>query len=217
MATMLSFITTDVNISQECLQHALKHANAASFNMITVDGESSTNDMTLILANGLAHNPRILSMHDPDWKIFYDALLEVCTFLAKEIARDGEGATKLIEVQIHEAATLDEARLAARSICRSPLVKTAIFGEDANWGRIASALGASGVSMDIERLHISLDQLSLLKDGSPLDFDESKASELLSQKNIVIKVNLGSGSTQATAWGCDLTYDYIKINASYRS
>ncbi len=217
MATMLAFITTDIAISQSALQQALSEVNQATFNMITVDGDTSTNDMMLILANGKAQNPRIISTEDPDWQIFYNGLMIVCTFLSKEIARDGEGATKLIEVEVQNAATLDHARLAARAVCGSQLVKAAVFGEDANWGRIASAVGASGAALDLNRLHITLGDLPLLENGSPLPFNEDEARGLLTQKIISIKVNLGMGEAQATAWGCDLTYDYIKINASYRS
>lgn len=217
MATMLAFITTDIDISQSALQQALSQVNQISFNMITVDGDSSTNDMVLILANGKAQNNKINSVDDPHWKIFYEGLLFVCTHLAKQIAQDGEGATKLIEVQVSGATTPEQAQSAARAVCRSPLVKTAIFGEDANWGRIASALGASGAELDPFQLSIDLDNLPLLKNGTPLPFEESLARKLLMQKIISIKVDLGKGAAQATAWGCDLTYDYIKINASYRS
>lgn len=217
MATMLGFITTDVAIDQSVLQQALSMVNQQSFNMVTVDGESSTNDMVLVLANGLAKNKKIDSIDTPDGEIFVEGLLSVCTFLAKKIAQDGEGATKLIEVQVHGAITPEQAKIAAKAVCRSPLVKTAVFGEDANWGRIASAIGASGAELDPDKLCIEIGHLLLLKEGSPLLFQEVSARELLKQNSVVIKIKLGKGVAQATAWGCDLTYDYIKINASYRS
>ncbi len=217
MATMLGFITTDAVISQSALHYALIKANQRSFNMITVDGDSSTNDMVLAMANGLAKNTIIQASDDPNWDIFYQGLLFVCTYLAKEIVKDGEGATKLIEVQVSGAASEEDAQIAARTVCRSPLVKTAVFGEDANWGRIACALGASGADFNSEQLRIELDGLLLFENGSPLLFDEAVAKKILQQKNILIKAHLGKGQSNATAWGCDLTYDYIKINASYRS
>ena len=217
MATMLGFITTDAAIHPTALQYALSKANDASFNMITVDGDSSTNDMVLVLANGLAKNPKINLKNDPHFKIFYEGLLYVCTALAKQIVQDGEGATKLIEVHVHGGLTQTQAQLAARAVCRSPLVKTAIFGEDANWGRIASALGASGAELNPNLLCIDLGSMPLLKKGIPLPFNESSARKLLMKNKIIVKINLKKGKAKAIAWGCDLTYDYIKINASYRS
>ncbi len=217
MATMLGFITTDVAIDQPALQHALSLVNQTSFNMITVDGDSSTNDMLLTLANGMARNKLIDSIHSDEWKTFYDGLAFVCTYLAKQIAQDGEGATKLIEVQVDGAETETQAQVAARAVCGSSLVKTAIFGEDANWGRIACAIGASGASLNPEKLCIELGSLLLLNMGSPLPFEELEAKELLKENTVVMKVHLGVGDAKATAWGCDLSYDYIKINASYRS
>lgn len=217
MATMLGFITTDIAISYSALQHAINRIVSTSFNMITVDGDSSTNDMVIVLANGMAKNKKINSVDDPNWQIFYKGLSFVCIHLAKLIAQDGEGATKLIEIQVHGAATEEQAQLAARAVCRSPLVKTAVFGHDANWGRIAGALGASGVKVDPKQLSIELGDVLLLKSGTPLPFDESKARKLLEKKVVLIKAKIGKGRGKATAWGCDLTYDYIKINASYRS
>lgn len=217
MATMLAFITTDACINQAALQQALQSINQKTFNMITVDGDSSTNDMVLILANGLAKHPEITSIDTLAGKQFCEALSFVCTTLAKQIAQDGEGATKLIEVQVAGALSNKEAQIAARAICRSSLVKTAVFGEDANWGRIASALGASGTVFNLEQLCIDLGELSLFENGTPVTFDETKARELLQQKTVIIKVNLQMGTAQACAWGCDLTYDYVTINASYRS
>lgn len=217
MATMLGFITTDAAIGQEELQQALSKVNQTTFNMITVDGDSSTNDMVLVLANGLAENKKIDSVDSVEWQVFFQGLVYVCTCLAKLIAQDGEGATKLIEVQVHGAATEEEAQIAARAVCRSPLVKTAVFGEDANWGRIASALGACGSTIDPEKLSIELGHLTLLKSGHPVMFEEKIAKKLLQENAVIMRVDLGVGLAQATAWGCDLTYDYVKINASYRS
>lgn len=217
MATMLGFITTDIAISKSALQLALTKVNDQTFNMITVDGDSSTNDMVLVLANGMAGNKKIETLDEPNGKIFYEALLYVMTHLAKQIAQDGEGATKLIEVQVRGASSLEQAQIAARAVCRSPLVKTAIYGEDANWGRIASAVGASGIIFDPKVLSIYLDEIPLLQKGTPTVFSEALAKDILTEKNIVIKICLGDGDVKATAWGCDLTYDYIKINASYRS
>lgn len=217
MATMLGFITSDVAISHTALKQALIFANQDSFNMISVDGDTSTNDMVIALANGAAQNELIDSKDHPNWPIFFNALTFICTYLAKEIAKDGEGATKLMEVQISGAANKKQAQLAARTICCSPLVKTAVFGEDANWGRIACAAGYSGAKINPEQLQIKLGPLLLFNKGIPEIFDEAEARKLLQEKNIIIQLDLGVGAATATAWGCDLTYDYIKINASYRS
>jgi glutamate N-acetyltransferase / amino-acid N-acetyltransferase len=217
MATMLAFITTDTNISPEALRQALRAVNQMSFNMVIVDGETSTNDMAMLLANGKAKNPKINSSQDSDWRIFYKALSFVCTFLAKEIARDGEGATKLIETKIRGARTEQEARLAARAVCSSPLVKTTIFGEDPNWGRIACAIGYSGAVFNLEGLKIEIGNIPLFGNGKPQPYDEGTVRDILKEKTITITVNLGAGKAKACAWGCDLTYDYIKINAAYRS
>ena len=217
MATMLGFITTDVSINQEVLQYTLTKINNDTFNMITVDGETSTNDMVLLISNGMAQNPEINSIHDPDWKIFYEGLKNVCQYLSKEIARDGEGATKLIEVQVNNATTEEQAKIAARTICSSPLIKSAIYGEDANWGRIVNALGYSGIDLELNSLSVSLGNLSLFKEGEAINFSEMEAKEILKQKSIIIHINLGLGNKSATAWGCDLTHDYVNINASYRT
>jgi len=217
MATMLGFITTDADVEHEVLEQALKHSVSRTFNMISVDGDTSTNDMAVILANGMANNERITNLDSPEGKLFYEALNTVCIFLAKEIARDGEGATKLIEVQVTGAKSEVQAQKAARTVCASPLVKTAIFGQDANWGRIACAVGYSGALIHMRDMKIILNGMLLFKDGQPVAFDETEASSRLSEKNIFIIVDLGVGQFSATAWGCDLTHDYININASYRS
>lgn len=217
MATMLAYITTDAAISAQALQHALTEANHDSFHMISVDGDTSTNDMVLVLANGMAGNAEINDPESAEWKTFFQALQIVCISLAKQIAEDGEGASKMIEIKLSGAASKNDARQAARAVCRSPLVKTAVFGEDANWGRVACAVGAAGIDVNPERLSILLGDLILLKNGKPLPFDEALALAQLQKKIVTLSVDLGIGAGEATAWGCDLTYDYIKINASYRS
>ncbi len=215
MATMLAFITTDACISKTALQKAVKLANQETFNMISVDGDTSTNDMVIALANGMAKNIKIDNLAHVAGKQFYQALRTIFVFLAKEIARDGEGATKLIEVHVQQAKTTKQAQLAARTISRSPLVKTAIFGADANWGRIACAVGYAGVNLDLEKLSIQLGSVILFKNGLPQLIDNNLVGQLLLEKTVVISVCLGVGHAEAIAWGCDLTYDYVKINASY--
>lgn len=216
MATMLGFVTTDAKISSGLLQKALSQVVAQTFNMISVDGDTSTNDMVVLLANGLAGNEEIVE-GTPEWQRFVEALTEVCTYLAKTIARDGEGATKLVEIRVLNAPTLEDARKAAMSINTSNLVKTAIFGEDANWGRILAAVGYSGANFDPEQVDIFLGQEQMAKDGVGLAFDEDKARAILQQELILITVDLQVGSAQAVAWGCDFSYDYVKINAAYRT
>ncbi len=217
MATMLGFITTDAAISSHCLQEALKEATDVSFNMITVDGDTSTNDMVLLFANGLAGNSEITDKESAGYKTFARALTEVCTALAKMIARDGEGATKLIEVQVENAPDDKGARTIAKTIAGSSLVKTAIFGEDANWGRIICAVGYSGVDFNPDLVDVYLGDLPVARDGAGLTFDEEKARQILQEDKVVIKVDMKQGKGQSTAWGCDLSYDYVKINAAYRT
>ncbi len=216
MATMLCFITTDAAIGSEALQTALKRAVDRSFNMITVDGDTSTNDMVVVLANGQAGNPEI-KLDSEDYRFFYEGLLEVCTALAKMIARDGEGATRLIEVNVTGAPSRQDANLAARSVVGSNLFKAAVFGKDANWGRILCALGYSGAVFDPARADIFIGDVQVAKDGGAVEFDEERATEMLSQDPVIILVDLKSGAYSATAWGCDLTYDYVRINGSYRT
>jgi len=216
MATMLGFITTDASVESKCLQHVLKKATEATFNMISVDGDTSTNDMVVILANGLADNPKI-TMDSEYLKDFEKAIVEVCTILAKKIAQDGEGATKLIEVEVVGAKSLEDARKGARAICSSNLVKAAIFGEDANWGRIVTALGYSGAEVDPLKVDVYIGDLLVAKDGTGLNFDEDRARQILQQKEVKLRVDLNLGSAKAMAWGCDLSYDYVRINADYRS
>ncbi len=217
MGTMLGFITTDAAITKECLQKALVIANEDSFNMVTVDGDTSTNDTLAVLANGQAGNTVIANIDSEAFQIFVTALKKVCIFLAKMIARDGEGATKLLEVKVINASSREDARKAAKTIAGSSLVKATIFGEDANWGRIVCALGYSGTEFIPENVVVYLDDLLMVENGSGVDFDEAKAGRILGKEKIVITVDLQAGEFTGTAWGCDLSYEYVKINADYRS
>ncbi|PYZ95728.1 bifunctional ornithine acetyltransferase/N-acetylglutamate synthase [Alteribacter lacisalsi] len=216
MATMLGFITTDADVSGQDLQKALREAVNRSFNMITVDGDSSTNDMVLIMANGKAGNSPLTEEH-PDWETFTQALEKICTMLARQIARDGEGAARLIETTVTGAATEEAAGKVAKAVISSNLVKTAVFGTDPNWGRIVCAVGYSGEPVEPEKISVKLGHIPLFKNGVPLPFDEIEGIAYLNQETVSIFVDLGQGEAEATAWGCDLTYDYIKINASYRT
>lgn len=216
MATMLGFITTDVNIDNKALQAAFKSNIDDSFNMVSVDGDTSTNDMVAILANGQAGNA-VLTEESPDFPAFKQALREICIEMAQKIAGDGEGATKLVECTVTGATTKEDARLAAKAIIASSLVKTAIYGNDANWGRIACAAGYSGAQFDPDRVNIFIGDVQVAQNGMGLAFDETKATEVLKQKKVTILVQFNLGVEEATAWGCDLTYDYVSINADYRS
>ena len=216
MATMLGFITTDANIESAQLQKALSDITNQTFNAITVDGDTSTNDMVVVMANGLAGNEMLSPMH-PDWENFYTALRLVAEDLAKSIARDGEGATKLIEVEVDGAASDEEARKIAKTVVGSPLVKTAVFGNDANWGRIIAAVGYSGATVDPDKITIDIGGATMVENGEPIPFSEEQLIEILKQQEVKIHVSLGVGEGHGLAWGCDLTYDYVQINASYRS
>lgn len=216
MATMLSFITTDANISSEHLSQALKDITNKSFNMITVDGDTSTNDMVLVLANGLAENEDLTPNHQ-EWEKFYEGLRFVCEHLAKEIARDGEGATKLVEVLVEGASTDESAQKIAKCVISSNLVKTAIHGADANWGRIITAIGYSGEPIDPNKVSIYLGDIKVVEEGVPHSFNEERAKEYLLQENVQIQAHLGDGIGKGVAWGCDLSYEYVRINASYRT
>jgi glutamate N-acetyltransferase/amino-acid N-acetyltransferase len=217
MATMLGFITTDADISAEALQIALTKAVNNSFNMISVDGDSSTNDMVLVMANKCAANKPIEDINHPDWQLFYEGLLCLCISLSKQIATDGEGATTLIAVNVCGAKSDKQAKLVAKSVVSSSLVKAAVFGNDANWGRIACAAGYANAAINPNKLNISLEKLMLFKHGVPLEFSEEEALKLLQNKEVNINLDLGLGEHSSTAWGCDLTYDYVKINAAYRT
>ncbi|MFY0743677.1 bifunctional ornithine acetyltransferase/N-acetylglutamate synthase [Solibacillus silvestris] len=216
MATMLGFITTDANIESEELQKALSSVTDCTFNSITVDGDTSTNDTVIVMANGLAGNDQLSPAH-PDWENFYTALRLVSEDLAKSIARDGEGATKLIEVEVDGAVSDEEARKIAKTVVGSPLVKTAVFGCDANWGRIIAAVGYSGAVIDPDKITIKIGGATMVENGEPIQFSEEALIEILKQHEVKIFVSLEVGKGHGFAWGCDLTYDYVQINASYRS
>ncbi len=217
MATMLAFVTTDVRISRPLLQQALQQAANRSFNRISVDGDTSTNDMVAVLANGEAGNTELCSDRDPAYDAFSNALEHLLVRLAKMIVLDGEGATKFVEINVSGAASEETAVRAARAIANSNLVKTAIHGEDANWGRILAALGNSGIAFDPTRVEISLGDLPILRKDFTIDFSETRAKEILSQKEIVITVVLNGGEGSASFWTCDLSTRYVEINANYRT
>ena len=221
MCTMLAFLTTDFNISKELLQKALKEDVKETFNMISVDGDTSTNDTLLLLSNGMAGNEE-LTKEDEQYDSFKLALHTVTEFLAKSMAADGEGATKLLEVRILGAEDKNQAAMLAKSIISSNLVKTAVYGNDANWGRILCAMGYAGVNFIPEQIDLWIEsegdgQLQLVKDGTATDYSEKLATKILSAEQVNVIVDLKIGYETATAWGCDLTHDYIKINADYRS
>ncbi len=221
MGTMLAAITTDANIDKRLLQKALSDATELSFNMVSVDGDTSTNDSVLLLANGLAENAKIEDEQSQEFAIFYENLLAVCVSLAKQIAADGEGAGKLVSVVVSGAKSHEDAKTIAKSICGSNLVKTAIFGEDANWGRVLAAAGYSGADFDPDRACITFrsnaGEIALAVQGKGVQFSEAKAKKILQEAEIEILLELMQGDGSATAWCCDLSYDYIKINADYRS
>jgi len=216
MATMLGFITTDAAIESAVLQRLLSATTDTTFNMITVDGDTSTNDMVVVMASGLAGNDPLHENH-PDWADFAAGFRYVAEYLAKAIARDGEGATKLVEVTVTGAVTDEAARVIAKTVVGSNLVKSACFGADANWGRIIAAVGRSGQKVDPGRVDIRIGDITVLERSQPVPFDEEKATEYLKGDTVNITVNLHMGPGQATAWGCDLTYDYVRINAAYRT
>ncbi|MGX9292251.1 bifunctional ornithine acetyltransferase/N-acetylglutamate synthase [Bacillus sp. A015] len=216
MATMLGFVTTDANVEQEALQNALRDITDVTFNQITVDGETSTNDMVLVMANGMAENDALNEEH-PEWPLFKEGLKLACEDLAKEIARDGEGATKLIEAKVVGAKNNLEAGIIAKKIVGSSLVKTAVYGTDANWGRVVGAIGHSAASVTPEEVEVYLGGQCLFKHNEPQPFSEEEAKAYLEQDEITILIQMNEGNGEAAAWGCDLTYDYVKINASYRT
>lgn len=220
MATMLGNIFTDINISKELLNETFKESIDNTFNMISVDGDTSTNDMCIIIANGAAEN-KLIDTKDENFKIFKDALNYVNESLAKLIAKDGEGATKLLEVSVSNGKTKKDAKLVAKSIITSNLTKCAFFGEDANWGRILCAIGYSKADLNVESIDISLNSngnsVQVVKDGAGLSFDEGYIKNILEEDKINILVDLKNGNHNAKAWGCDLSYEYVKINGSYRS
>ena len=220
MCTMLAYVTTDISISKELLQKALSADVRDTFNMISVDGDTSTNDTLLLLANGEAGNLMITEENE-DYAKFCEALHYIDETLAKMMAADGEGATKLLEVKVINADTVDDARILSKSVVTSSLTKAAMFGNDANWGRILCALGYSGVKFDPAGIDIWFEadnrKMLIFRDGTSAGYSEEKATELLSNKAVTVICDMKTGNKAATAWGCDLTYDYVKINADYRS
>ena len=220
MCTMLAFVTTDAVITKEALQKALSEDVVDTYNMISVDGDTSTNDTALVLANGMAENPMI-EYGTEDYQTFKAALHEINEYLAKQIAGDGEGATALFEVKVKGAESVEAAKVLAKSIACSNLTKTAIAGHDANWGRIVCAMGYSGAQFDPEKVDLFFEskagKIQIAEDGVALDFSEEKATEILSQPEVTAIADVKMGDAEATAWGCDLTHGYIEINADYRS
>lgn len=220
MATMLVFITTDCAISSKMLSKALSSDIENTFNMVSVDGDTSTNDMVTVLANGMAGNPMI-DAEGEYFAEFMKALNTVTVYLCKKIAGDGEGATKMIECSVSGAADEKTAKTVAKSVICSSLTKAAMFGADANWGRVLCAIGYSGAKVDVERIDVAFEskkgRIDVCKDGAGIDFSEEIAKEILLEDEITIRVDLGMGEHGAVAWGCDLTYDYVKINGDYRT
>lgn len=220
MATMLVFITTDAAISSHMLQKALSTDVQKSFNMLSVDGDTSTNDMAVLLANGMAGNEEICSEGE-DFSLFMKALNTVTVQLCRMIVGDGEGATKLLECSVSGALSEQDAKKVAKSVVCSSLLKAAMFGADANWGRVLCAIGYSGASVDVTKVAVSFrspkGEICVCKNGAGVDFSEEKAKEILLEKEIDILIALGDGSACATAWGCDLSYEYVKINGDYRT
>ncbi|MBQ7725376.1 MAG: bifunctional ornithine acetyltransferase/N-acetylglutamate synthase [Lachnospiraceae bacterium] len=220
MCTMLAFLTTDVNIEKSLLQKAISEAVADTFNMITVDGDTSTNDTCMVMANGLCGNEKITS-EDKDYDVFREALFYVCRYLARRMAGDGEGATKLFEAKVVNAKNTKDAKTLARAVVGSNLSKAAIFGCDANFGRFLCAMGYSGADFDEEDVELYFEsrsgRLKVFDHGIPLDFDEDKAVSIMKEEEVTVFIDMNEGEAAATAWGCDLTYDYVKINADYRT
>ncbi len=220
MATMLVFITTDAAISSNMLQKALSGDIANTFNMLSIDGDTSTNDMVTVLANGMAGNAEITADGE-DFNTFMKALNTVTVNLCRVIAGDGEGATKLLECKVSGGKTLETAKTVAKSVICSSLLKAAMFGADANWGRVLCAIGYSGANVDVTKIDVSFisnkGEILVCQNGAGVDFSEEKAKEILLEKEIVINIKLNDGEFSSTAWGCDLTYDYVKINGDYRT
>lgn len=214
MATMLAFISTDAAIEPDMLQSMLEESVDLSFNMITVDGDTSTNDTVLLFANG-ASGTQFIKTDTKEYNLFKKALNQVCIYLAKEIVRDGEGATKVIDISIEGATSISDARKAARSIAGSSLVKTAIYGNDPNWGRIVSAIGYSGAEVVEEKIALYINGVCLMEEGIPVPFHRDSIIAIMSEPEISLKVNLNLGNSKATAWGCDMTEAYVTINSAY--
>ena len=220
MGTMLAFITTDCAITHEMLSDALHEVVARTFNRVTVDGDTSTNDMCVILANGMAENP-LIEWKDDNYTVFFKALSEICTELARSIAADGEGASRLVTCTVMDARSEESAERLAKAVVGSSLVKAAMFGADANWGRVLCAMGYSKAPFRPEHVDVSFcsqaGSILVCKQGDGVDFDEDKAKTILTEKEVIIDVDLHEGDESAECWGCDLTYDYVKINGDYRT
>ena len=221
MATMLCFITSDAAVDEKLLQTMLRSIVDDTFNMISVDGDTSTNDSVLLIANGMAGNRKIENESSTGYKEFYDALFYILCELSKKIAGDGEGATCLFEVQMKNVKTKADAKVLAKSVITSSLTKAAIYGHDANWGRILCAMGYSGVDFDPEKVDIwfksEAGELKIVEDGKATDYSEEKATEILSREHVIAIADVKQGTESATAYGCDLTHEYVSINADYRS
>jgi glutamate N-acetyltransferase/amino-acid N-acetyltransferase len=216
MATMLAFITTDAAVEKKCLQSTLSQAADRTFNRVTIDGDTSPNDMVLLMASGAAGN-EIITSESPDYPAFEEVVETVMRELAREIARDGEGATKLIEVVVEGARSEESAAALAKTIVRSSLVKTAVYGEDANWGRVLNAMGYAGAPFDPEGVELYFGPVKVFANGEPVPHEEAEANATLDGDEVALTARLKEGTASATAWGCDLTYEYVKINGSYRT
>ena len=217
MATMLTYITTDAAVAPDLLKRMVKAVADKSFNMVVVDGDTSTNDSMIVLANGLAENEIVFSEEHPDYETLYKALLQTAQDLAKMIAHDGEGATKFMEVNVIGAASFADAKLAAMAIAKSPLVKTAFFGEDPNWGRILCAAGYSGAAMDAAHTNLSIGTIRVVKNGMNVNVPLAELKPIMSEHDISITVDMAAGTEKATVWTCDFSYDYVKINGEYHT
>jgi glutamate N-acetyltransferase / amino-acid N-acetyltransferase len=216
MGTMLAFLTTDAAVEKRCLEETLRRVTDRTFNRVTVDGDTSPSDMALLMANGAAGNEP-LNLDSPDYPVFAGAVEGVARELAKEIARDGEGASRLVEVVVEGAADEERAAALAKSVVGSSLVKAAVFGEDANWGRVVTAMGYSGVDFDPERVELWFGPVKVFSGGEPVPHEEAEANATLAGGEVRISARLGEGEASATAWGCDLSYEYVRINGSYRT
>lgn len=216
MATMLCYITTDIAIDQALLQKAVSGCVEKSFNMISVDGDMSTNDMVIVLANGEANNAKITE-ENADYQIFFDKLMMLCTELAKQIAADGEGASKFLTINVKGAKSFADAKTVGMAIANSPLVKTAFFGEDPNWGRVICAVGYSGADMVPEKTVVKFGGITIFANGTGATYDEKALAHVIKEKDIVIDIELNMGQEDATVWSCDLSYEYVKINGEYHT
>jgi glutamate N-acetyltransferase/amino-acid N-acetyltransferase len=216
MGTMLAFLTTDAAVEKSCLQETLSRVTDRTFNRVTVDGDTSPSDMALLMANGAAGNEP-LTLDSPDYPAFVEAVESVARTLATEIARDGEGATRFVEVAVEGAASEESAAALAKSVVGSNLVKTAVFGQDANWGRVLTAMGYSGEAFDPDGVELWFGSIKVFSGGEPVPHEEAEANATLGAGEVKITVRLSEGNDSATAWGCDLSYEYVRINGSYRS